>query len=82
MGCQVFDLGRGDAIFVGEVVDVDRETASTDLLVLHGSGGEEELLIPFAKAYLRRVDVEQKRIEMSLPEGLLTINAPHPKDTE
>jgi 16S rRNA processing protein RimM len=34
------------------------------------------LLIPFAKAYLRRVDLEHKRIEMALPEGLLTINRP------
>jgi hypothetical protein len=25
---------------------------------------------------LRKVDIESKRIEMSLPEGLLTINEP------
>jgi 16S rRNA processing protein RimM len=32
------------------------------------------VLIPFAKSYLRRVDVEAKRVEMALPEGLAELN--------
>jgi hypothetical protein len=32
--------------------------------------------IPFAEAYLDRVDVERKQIRMNLPEGLLEVNAP------
>jgi 16S rRNA processing protein RimM len=35
---------------------------------------DDEILIPFAKDYLRRVDVEARRVEMALPEGLLDLN--------
>jgi 16S rRNA processing protein RimM len=31
-------------------------------------------LIPFAKSYLRNVDIAGKRIEMALPPGLLDLN--------
>jgi 16S rRNA processing protein RimM len=42
------------------------------LLVVLGAGGE--VLIPYAKSYLRRVDVAGKRVEMALPEGLADLN--------
>jgi 16S rRNA processing protein RimM len=45
------------------------------ILVVHGKSGDE-ILIPFAKDYLRRLDVEAKRVEMALPEGLVDINDP------
>ena len=80
VGCQVFDLSRGEACAVGEIVDVDREITSTPLLVLRAPGNKDKLLIPFVKAYLKKIDLDEKRIEMSLPEGLLTINAPPSKD--
>jgi 16S rRNA processing protein RimM len=32
--------------------------------------------IPYAQAYLASVDLEQKRIVMSLPDGILEVNAP------
>lgn len=38
--------------------------------------GRQELLIPYATEYVKRVDVEHKRIELLLPEGMLEINAP------
>jgi 16S rRNA processing protein RimM len=38
--------------------------------------GNEELLIPFVAEYVVRVDLENRRLEMRLPEGLLEINAP------
>ena len=34
----------------------------------------KELLIPFAKAIFTRIDIERKRIEVALPEGLTTLN--------
>jgi 16S rRNA processing protein RimM len=34
----------------------------------------DEILIPYAKAFLVSVDTEAKRIEMKLPEGLVEIN--------
>lgn len=35
-----------------------------------------EILVPFAKSYLRRLDMEAKRVEMALPEGLVDLNQP------
>lgn len=70
IGCEVFDVDR--AMPVGVVADVDREAVLLE--VKTPSGGEA--LIPFAKAYLVRMDIAGKRIEMRLPEGLLDINAP------
>lgn len=82
IGCRVFDMKPEEEMFAGTITDVDRDTASAPLLVLQPPAGSEELLIPFAKAYLRKIDLEQKRVEMSLPEGLLTINARPLKEEE
>ena len=38
-----------------EILKVDREN--------------EETLIPFAQAYLKKIDLDQRRIEVDLPEG-------------
>ena len=43
------------------------------LLAVTSAEGDE-ILIPFAKAFLVSVDTEAKRIEMKLPEGLVEIN--------
>lgn len=79
IGCRVFDLNR-DGAEAGEIVDVDRASSSTELLVLHSRGASgsaaAELLIPFVRDYLVRIDLPGRRIEMRLPEGLLQINAP------
>jgi 16S rRNA processing protein RimM len=71
IGCEVVDLAAASTP-VGRIADVDREAG---LLIVRPARGEE-VLIPFAKAYLVAVDVAAKRIEMSLPGGLLDINAP------
>ena len=78
VGCKVYDLNRSGAE-VGEIVDVDRGTSSTDLLVVRipgARGAQADALIPFAQDYLVRVALEERRIEMRLPDGLLAINAP------
>lgn len=83
IGCEVWHEGRS----IGQIVAVDRETTDAPLLVLKPerslssmpSRSDEELLVPFAKAYLRNVDIEGKSIEMKLPEGLLEINAENRK---
>jgi len=36
----------------------------------------DEVLIPFAKSYLRRIDLKARRVEMALPAGLTDINRP------
>lgn len=77
IGCHLFDLNRGGAD-TGEIVDVDRGSSSTDLLVLRRqkARGSGDAMIPFVKEYLVRIDVAERRIEMRLPEGLLEINDP------
>ncbi len=76
LGCHIIDIGPANTGDIGPITGVDREITSTPLLVVHPAGSKEELLIPFAKAYLKKVNIEGKRIEMALPEGLLTINSP------
>jgi 16S rRNA processing protein RimM len=60
-------------VLVGNIEDVDRTAGPAALLVVKGAAGE--VLIPFAKSYLRKVDIEAKRVEMALPEGLVDLNA-------
>ncbi|MBT9333042.1 ribosome maturation factor RimM [Paracidobacterium acidisoli] len=87
IGCHVIDLGR-NGVDIGEVVDVDSASSSTSLLVVRrpssgpGKRKEQDALIPFAKAWLEAIDVEQQRIEMRLPAGLLEINAPMTKEEQ
>ncbi len=73
-GCILYD--RGSAVLVGEIVDVDRESSNVPLILVRPAGGDGELLIPFAKAYLPHIDLDARRMEMTLPEGLLTLNEP------
>ncbi|HEY9126631.1 MAG TPA: ribosome maturation factor RimM [Acidobacteriaceae bacterium] len=74
MGCTLVDLSSEPERIVGIIEDVDRESGPVALLVINGGAGKDELLIPWAKAYLRRVDLSAKRVEMALPEGLLQLN--------
>jgi 16S rRNA processing protein RimM len=74
VGCLLHDRTTGtDA---GEIIDVDRESSNTALIVVRRPGEREELLIPFAKAYQPHIDLEGRRMEMSLPAGLLALNDP------
>ena len=65
---------RATPVTVGEIEDVDRSAGPVAILVVRGQSSEE-ILVPFAKDFLRRVDVEAKRVEMALPEGLVGLNA-------
>lgn len=71
IGCQIMDVSEHDRL-VGTVTDVDREAG---LLAIDTADGKEAL-IPFAKAYLVRIDPGGKRIEMRLPAGLLEVDSP------
>ena len=74
IGCVLVDVAGAEAVVVGEIEDVDKTAGPAPLLVVHGKRGE--VLVPFAQSYLRRLDVEGKRVEMALPEGLVELNAP------
>lgn len=77
IGCFLVDVADADIepVPVGQIEDVDRTAGPVALLVVKGATGE--VLIPFAKSYLRRIDIENKRVEMALPEGLVDLNGPH-----
>ena len=68
IGCTLVDLAGAEPVVVGEIEDVDRTTGPVALLVARGAAGE--VLVPFAKDYLRRIDLAGRRVEMALPEGL------------
>jgi 16S rRNA processing protein RimM len=78
LGCHVIDVSQ-EGIDAGEIIDVEPEGAGPAMLVIRDQSGEE-VLIPFVRAYLRRVDIKTKRVEMELPEGLLTLQAPKQAD--
>jgi 16S rRNA processing protein RimM len=69
IGCTVTDSGRE----IGRVRDVQFGSGEAPLLVIEG---EKEYLVPFAAAYIEKIALEQKRLEMKLPEGLLELDAP------
>ena len=73
VGCVVMDLAKPESpAVVGEIQNVEREVGPVPILVVRGPKGE--VLIPFAKDYLRRIDLEAKRVDMALPEGLVDLN--------
>jgi 16S rRNA processing protein RimM len=72
IGCTLIDVTGADPTEIGVIQDVDRTAGPVALLVVKGRSGE--VLVPFAKSYLRRVDTTGKRIEMVLPDGLVGLN--------
>ena len=92
VGCTVFDGERE----IGRVVDVAFGAGEAPLLVVRGgvrdevrseAGDEPQpsaaklpYEIPFAEAYLEKVDVERKQVRMRLPDGLLDVNEPLKKE--
>ena len=68
-GCTVTDSGRE----IGRIKDVQFGSGEAPLLVIEG---KKEYLVPFAAAYIEKIALEQKRLEMKLPEGLLELDAP------
>ena len=70
IGCTVVDGDRE----IGTVRDVQFGAGEAPLLLIEGAGREHE--IPFAEAYVKSIEPEQKKIRMALPEGLLDLAAP------
>ena len=70
-GCTVLDDGRE----IGRIEDVQFGAGEAPLLIVKGASARL-MEVPFAQAYLDRVDIERKQVLMTLPEGLLEVNAP------
>lgn len=73
IGCTLIDVAVEPVLPVGIIEDVERNPGAAPLLIVKCQGGE--VLIPFARSYLRRLDLENQRVEMALPEGLTDLNA-------
>ncbi len=62
---------------IGRVADVQFGAGEAPLLVVRDEGSpSREYLIPFAGSYLRSVELAARRIVMTLPEGMLELDAP------
>ncbi|HEX7285386.1 MAG TPA: ribosome maturation factor RimM [Candidatus Angelobacter sp.] len=69
VGCVVFDTGRE----IGTIRDVQFGSGEAPLLVIKGA---REHLVPLAAAYIEKMALAEKRLEMKLPEGMLELDAP------
>ena len=67
-GCEVFAT---DGEYIGIITDV-LDSGGGEILKV--DRGNEETLIPFAQSYLRNIDLNQRRIEVDLPEDLRDLN--------
>jgi 16S rRNA processing protein RimM len=79
IGCTVFDGPRE----IGEIEDVQFGAGEAPLLVVRGKEQKSAKLpyeIPFAEAFLEKLDLERRQVRMKLPEGLLEVNAPLAKE--
>ena len=77
IGCELLDIAGAEPVSVGRIENVDRSAGpnavdAVPLLIVQGKKGE--LLVPFAKSYLRKLDLAGRRVEMALPKGLLDLN--------
>ena len=70
IGCEVFDGDRA----LGSVEDVQAGAGEAALLIVRA--GKKEISIPFAEAYVRKVDIGRRQIKMALPNGMLDLDAP------
>lgn len=71
VGCSVVDGDRS----IGTISEVRFGAGEAPLLVVRRDSGDE-VLIPYAEAFLKNAALTARRIEMALPEGLLELQAP------
>jgi 16S rRNA processing protein RimM len=80
IGCSVYDgplrVGVVEDVQFAMTADGGRRLDDAAPLLVVTSSEREEILIPFAKAFLVAVDTEAKRIDMTLPAGLVEVNRP------
>ena len=57
---------------IGTVSSVDDSTENV-LLVINDEKGEE-LLIPAVESFIKDIDMEERKIRVELPEGLIGLN--------
>ena len=70
VGLAAYEHGK----FLGEILAVEFGAGEAPLLKIERRG--RELLVPFASAYILKLDAAAKKIELALPEGMLELDAP------
>jgi 16S rRNA processing protein RimM len=70
-GCAVLDGSHE----IGRIENVQFGAGEAPLLIVRDAT-KRVIEVPFAEAYLDRVDLEHSQVWMNLPEGLLEVNAP------
>ena len=74
VGCEVLQAPEGSSL--GTVIGIE-PTGGADVLRVKRPGTRgREVLIPFARAICREIDVTARRILIEPPEGLLELNEP------
>ncbi len=78
IGCTVYDgsniVGVIDDVQFPSTPDGARRLVEAAPLLAVLSPAGDEILIPFAKVFLVGVNVKEKRVDMTLPEGLVEVN--------
>jgi 16S rRNA processing protein RimM len=78
IGCTVYDgpiaVGVIDDVQFPSTPDGGRRLAEAAPLLAVLSPEGDEILIPFAKAFLVGINVKERRVDMTLPEGLVEVN--------
>lgn len=64
IGCEIFEKDKK----IGELVNII-STGSNDVYIVKGIN-QKEILIPALKSVVKKISVEDKRIEVELPEGM------------
>lgn len=78
IGCTVFD----GILELGQIENVQFGAGEAPLLIVRDNDRDKDKKaklpyeIPFAEAFLEKLDLEHKQVRMKLPEGLLDVNAP------
>jgi 16S rRNA processing protein RimM len=74
IGCAAYERGE----LLGEIAGVEFGAGEAPLLKIERRG--RELLVPFAEAYMLKLDAAAKKLELALPEGMLELDAPLSKE--
>lgn len=77
IGCNLFDgaepVGQVTDVQFRSMVDGAPHPDATPLLEVLSEEGSE-ILVPFVQAFVKNLDLPGRRLEMSLPAGLIDIN--------
>ena len=66
IGCEVYD--QNDTL-IGKVTKIEDYSANQTLRIKLNNG--KDLLLPFMKAFIKKVDIENKKINCELIEGMI-----------